>query len=119
MASLFAEHFTHRETVKAFEAAGASFRQRFELRAFVPGFAFVEQGLAYCICDPISAASYRIYRGDQGSIVFRPFEPAILYPFAILTPSYKPRSLLADEFCESLKSQILALIAGQVRNHRQ
>jgi len=119
MASLFAEHFTHRETVKAFEAAGARFRQRFELRAFVPGFAFIEQALAYCICDPISAASYRIYRGDQGSIVFRPFEPAIRYPFAILTPRYKPRSLLADEFCGSLKAEILALIAGQARHQRQ
>lgn len=110
MASLFAEHFTHRETVKVFEAAGARFRQRFELRAFVPGFAFVEQGLAFCICDPISAASYRIYRGDQGSIVFRPIRPAIAYPFAILTPRYKPRSLLAEEFCGSLRSKILAVV---------
>jgi len=110
MASLFAEHFTCRETVKAFEAAGARFRQRFELRAFVPGFAFVEQGLAYCVCDPISAASYGIYRGGRGSIVFRPFRPAIAYPFAILSPSYKPRSLLADEFCGSLKEKVLALI---------
>jgi DNA-binding transcriptional LysR family regulator len=110
MASLFSEHFTHRETVNAFEAAGARFNQRFELRAFVPGFAFVEQKLAYSICDPISAASYRIYRGNRGSIVFRPFEPAISYPFAILTPSYKPRSLLAEEFCGSLKSKILALL---------
>ena len=110
MASMFAEHFTHRETVRAFEDAGARFRQRFELRAFVPGFLFVEQALTYCICDPISAASYRIYRGDGGSIVFRPFRPVIAYPFAILSPRFKPRSLLADEFCRSLKERILGLI---------
>ena len=110
MASLFAEHFTFQQTLKAFEAAGARFRQRFELRAFVPGCAFVEQGLAYCVCDPISAASYGIYRGARASIVFRPFRPAIAYPFAILSPSYKPRSLLADEFCGSLKEKILSLI---------
>ncbi len=116
MASLFAEHFTHRETVKVFEVAGARFRQRFELRAFVPGFAFVEQTLAYCICDPISAASYRIYRGDQGSIVFRPFAPAIAYPFAILSPRYKPRSLLAEEFCGSLRSKILALVSQSAQS---
>ena len=53
---------------------------------------------------------HRIYRGDGGSIVFRPFRPAIAYPFAILSPRFKPRSLLADEFCRSLKERILGLI---------
>lgn len=115
MASMFAEHFTHRETVKAFEAAGARFRQRFELRAFVPGFLFVEQALAYSVCDPISAASYRIYRDDRGSIAFRPFRPAIAYPFAILSPRFKPRSLLAEEFGRDLKDRILALIRDTTR----
>ncbi len=115
MASLFSEHFTYRATVHAFEQANARFRQRFELRAFIPGFAFVEQALAYCICDPVSAASYRIYRGNLGSIVFRPFKPAIAYPFAILSPSYKPRSLLAEEFCSSLKERILSLIRETTR----
>ena len=111
MAALFDEHFTHAATVSAFAAAGVEFRQRFELRAFISGFDFVEQGLACCICDPISAASYRIYRGDAGPLVFRPFAPRIAYPFAILTPAFKPLPLLAQAFCRSLRERILELVS--------
>lgn len=113
MAVLFQEHFTHAATADAFRGAGARFRPRFELRAFISGFDFVEQGLAYCICDPVSAASYRIYRGTGASIVFRPFLPRVSYPFAILTPAHKPPSLLAAAFCDSLSERIRALIQSE------
>ena len=117
MAALFEEHFTHAATVSAFATAGIEFRQRFELRAFISGFDFVEQGLACCICDPISAASYRIYRGDAGPLVFRPFAPRISYQFAILTPAFKPLPLLAQEFCRSLRERILELVVDATTNN--
>lgn len=106
MAVLYPEHFTYQATVRAFEDSGFGFRKRFELRAFISGFDFVEQGLANCICDPISAISYGIYRGGSGALVFRPFKPDIVYPFAILTPSHKPSSLLADAFCKLIDRRI-------------
>ncbi|UCE30105.1 MAG: LysR family transcriptional regulator [Burkholderiales bacterium] len=106
MATLFADHFTRRQTAQAFEQAGARLRQRFELRTFISGFDFVEQGLAYCICDPISAASYRIYRGDLGTLTFRVFRPAIPYRLAILRPAHKPPSRLASEFLETTAARI-------------
>lgn len=112
LAMLFDEHFTHAATAQAFEAAGAECHQRFELRAFISGFDFVEQGLAYCLCDPISAASYRIYRGRGAPLVFRRFTPRIAYPFAVLTPAFKPLPMIAEAFCESLGDRIRSLIAG-------
>jgi len=111
MAALFDEHFTHVATAQAFAAAGTVFNRRFELRAFVPGFDFVEQGLAVCLCDPISAASYRIYRGAAGPLVFRRFEPRIAFPFGVLTPAFRPPSLLAQAFCASLRERIVELIS--------
>lgn len=118
MAALFDEHFTNAATVGAFAAAGVEFRQRFELRAFISGFDFVEQGLANCICDPISAASYRIYRGDSGPLVFRRFTPVIAYPFAVLTPAFKPLPMLAQEFCRSLHDRILELVSDVTADQR-
>ena len=110
MAALYDEHFTTIDTRAAFAQANALFNQRFVLRAFISGFDFVEQGLAYQICDPISAASYRLYRNNMGPLVFRPFEPKVPYPFAILRPAFKPSSLMTDAFCDRLAERIAQLL---------
>ncbi len=115
MAVLFDEHFTAIETRAAFAQSGATFNQRFELRAFISGFDFVEQGLAYCVCDPISAASYRLYTNNTGPLVFRPFEPRVAYTFAILRPAFKPSSLMTDAFCERLTARISTIMGDAVR----
>jgi DNA-binding transcriptional LysR family regulator len=115
MAVLFDEHFTAIETRAAFAQFGVQFNQRFELRAFISGFDFVEQGLAYCICDPISAASYRLYRGNAGPLVFKPFEPRVAYTFAILRPAYKPSSLITDAFCDQLNHRISEIMRDAVQ----
>lgn len=115
MAALFDEHFTAMATRTAFAQAGAVFNQRFELRAFISGFDFVEQGLAYCVCDPISAASYRLYRDNNRPLVFRPFEPRVAYTFAILRPAFKPSSLLADAFCNQLTERITKIMRDAVQ----
>ena len=114
MAMMFDEHFTAVETRAAFARAGVTLNQRFELRAFISGFDFVEQGLAYSICDPISAASYRLYRDIHGPLVFRPFEPRVAYTFAVLRPAYKPASLLTDAFCHQLTSRIAATLRDNI-----
>jgi DNA-binding transcriptional LysR family regulator len=115
MAVLFEEHFTAVGTRAAFAHAGASFNQRFELRAFISGFDFVEQGLAYCVCDPISAASYRLYTNNTGPLVFRPFEPRVAYTFAILRPAFKPSSLMTDAFCQQLTARISTIMGDAIR----
>lgn len=110
MAVLFEEHFTAIGTRTAFAHAGATLNQRFELRAFISGFDFVEQGLAYCVCDPISAASYRLYTNNTGPLIFRPFEPKVTYTFAILRPAFKPSSLITDAFCRQLTARISTIL---------
>jgi DNA-binding transcriptional LysR family regulator len=115
MAVLFEEHFTAVGTRSAFAHAGATLNQRFELRAFISGFDFVEQGLAYCICDPISAASYRLYTNNTGPLVFRPFVPRVAYTFAILRPAFKPSSLITDAFCQQLTARITTIMGDAIR----
>ncbi|MEQ8652264.1 MAG: LysR substrate-binding domain-containing protein [Kiloniellales bacterium] len=109
LAALFSEHVTYRTLAAHFAAAGATLNQRFELRTFQPALQLIEAGLCYCICDAITAASYRSYAGGREEIVFRPFEPETHLSMAILTPAHRPPSLLAQGFCDLLTSEVEAL----------
>ncbi len=106
MATLFAGHPTHVQTEAAFERAAADFNVRFETQYFIPLLTFVEQGLAYAIVDPLSAESYRLYRGGAQALVFRPFEPTIYLDASIVTPAHRPLSTLAQAFATILKDEI-------------
>jgi DNA-binding transcriptional LysR family regulator len=110
MASLFREHFTYQDAKRVFAEAGRRFRMRFEISVFVPGLTLVEQGVAYCLVDQISAASYRLYRGEQGVLTFRPFLPRLPYDIAILTPAHRPPSRLAAAFCERIEHEVKRFI---------
>ena len=106
MATLYEDHPTHNQTRAAFESVGANFNMRFETQYFIPLFTFVEQGLAYSIVDPLSAEGYRIYRGDDQSLVFRPFEPAIHLVASIMTPAHRTLSNLAQAFVTTLSGEV-------------
>ena len=106
MATLYAGHPTQVQTEAAFEQAGADFKVRFETQYFVPLLTFVEQGLAYAIVDPLSAESYRLYRGSEQKLVFRRFEPTVHLDASIMIPAHRPLSTLAQAFATILKDEI-------------
>ena len=62
---------------------------------------FVLSGAGVSIIDPITADRY-IARG----LVVKPFQPAIHYSFYVLFPEGRPRSRLAEQFVESIRSSI-------------
>ena len=111
MATLYAAHPTYLHTKAAFEEAGAAFNPCFETQYFIPLFTFVEQRLAYSIVDPLSAESYRIYRGENQTLVFRPFRPKVFMMVSIMTPVHRPLSTLAIAFTSTLKSEIQRITA--------
>lgn len=102
MAALSPEHFTHRAAKRIFDEAGKRFNIRFETTIFTPAFTFVEQGLAYCLVDQISAASYRLYRGPNAQLAFRRFRPRLPFDIAIMTPAHRQPSRLARALCEQI-----------------
>jgi DNA-binding transcriptional LysR family regulator len=106
MAALYADHPTFAQTKAAFEEMGAVFNPCFETQYFIPLFTFVERGLAYSIVDPLSAESYRIYRGDDQKLVFRPFRPKVYLVASIMTPAHRPLSNLARAFTAALRAEI-------------
>jgi DNA-binding transcriptional LysR family regulator len=109
LATLYTDHSTFTQTKRAFDEMGARFNMRFETQYFIPLFTFVEQGLAYSIVDPLSAESYRIYRSDNGCLVFRPFLPAVCLVSSIMTPTHRPASNLARAFTTAMKDELLRI----------
>ncbi|MGB0466725.1 MAG: LysR substrate-binding domain-containing protein [Pontibacterium sp.] len=106
LATLQAEHPNLIATREAFRARGAAFNPRFELRNFQPALKLVEEGLCYCICDPVTASSYFDYQGQDGPLLFRPFAPHVVLSISILQPAHRPASLLASAFTEILIEDI-------------
>lgn len=106
LAALYARHPITETLKQCFAEHDARFHPRFELQNYISGFEFVEHQLCCCICDPLSAASYRHYKGAQGKLVFIPFTPDIIYEHAILTPAHKPMSQLAKLFADSIRSGV-------------
>jgi len=106
LGALFQGHALHRSLQQTFETAGIDFRLSFESQMFVPHFTLVEDGALYSIVDPISAASYKTYRGPRSGIAFRPFRPSIPFEFGVVTPTYRPRSRLTEAFLAAVTGEI-------------
>lgn len=104
LATLFDEHSTWIETNRVFERAGSSLNRRFVLRTFLPALQLVRNGLCACICDRITASSFR-----DKDVVFRPFKPEITSQVSILTPTHRPESLLCAEFRKKLVDALSTL----------
>ena len=108
MITLYADHVTTHSLTSVFDAAGCQLNVRMRTRFFVPALRFVERGLGISVMDPITVASFPIY-GEPGTIVFKPFRPAIPFRVGILYPSHIPRSTTTQAFADRLRSSLIAL----------
>ncbi len=106
MAALYEEHGLWARTRDAFSQAGVPLRRRFEVQTFRPALQLVAEGLCACVCDPLTATGYGLDQAPAPRIVFRPFEPAVTYPIALLTPAYRPPSMLAARFRDFLAVEL-------------
>ncbi len=112
MGALQRDHSTHRDTLKAFEAAGAQFNVRVDAQYFLPLFHFVEAHQICAVVDVLSAVSYRHSTPENPRVVFRPLVPDVPFGYAILTPHQRPLSLLAQSFVSSWKDWVHDAIEG-------
>jgi len=106
LATLYSDHETYRNIERVFRESNSELNVRFTTQYFIPLLTFVERKLAYAIVDPIAVESYRLNKSEHGNLVFRPFEPAATYRVSILTPAYRPASLLTQSFTEKLMDEM-------------
>lgn len=114
MATLYREHRSFQTTRRVFEAAEAKLSVRFVGQFFLPLLAYVQRGLAAAIVDPLTAESWQSSTARPDEIVFRPFAPAIPFEVDLLTPAYRPESLLAGAFVERMIASLNRLGGRQV-----
>ncbi len=109
LALLQSDHRSHKQTLARFRDAGVRFNQRFELQTALAGLKFVEAGQCALVCDMITA-----YKAQENGrlgmgppmIVFRPFRPRIQNSLSILTPTHRPISIVAKDFCDFLSTEV-------------
>lgn len=106
MATLQEDHPNLLSTQAVFRKSKSQLNVRFELRNFQPALKLVEEGLCYCICDPITASSYFEYQNQNQAICFRPFTPQINLSVAILQPAHRPASQLSSAFIDILRNDL-------------
>ncbi|MEM7214105.1 MAG: LysR substrate-binding domain-containing protein [Pseudomonadota bacterium] len=109
LASLYSDHDVYDKIGQAFAEQNVDFRVNFTSRYFIPLFTYVERKLAYAIVDPIAMESYRLYKGDQGDLVFRPMMPSIKFLISVLTPVHRPAPLITQSFTKKLKQEMVRL----------
>lgn len=118
LALLHSEHRSHKQTLARFRDAGVDFNQRFELQTAVSGLKFVEAGLCALICDMLTA-----YKAQEDGrlgmgpprIVFRPFRPRIQNGLSILTPTHRPISIVAKDFCDFLSAEMATMRSAMIK----
>ena len=114
LATLYEGHEISRNTKQAFKLMDQRMNIKFITQYFIPAFTHAEKGIACAIVDPIAAESYRLFKGGEPELVFRPFTPAVNYRVSVLTSDYRPASLLTQAFTQKLLHELERLGGIQV-----
>ncbi|MEM7376430.1 MAG: LysR substrate-binding domain-containing protein [Pseudomonadota bacterium] len=109
LATLYEGHEIHTNTRHVFTDTGCRLNIKFTTQYFIPLLTYVEKRVAYAIVDPIAVESYRLSRGDDAGLVFRPFKPVVGYRVSMLTPDYRPASRLMQSFRQTLVTRLASL----------
>lgn len=106
IATLSSDHELYENLERAFSESKAKLNIKFTTRYFIPLLSYVENNLAYATVDPIAMESYHLYKGSAADLVFKPFKPSLIYRISVLTPAYRPASLLTQSFTEIIMSEM-------------
>lgn len=106
LATLYKGHEIYNNTARIFSDRGQRMNVKFTTQYFVPLLTYVEKKLAYAMVDPITVEGYRLGKGGEAEVVFIPFKPAVNYRVSVLTPDYRPASLLTRSFTKILIDEL-------------
>ena len=99
LATLYPDHPATIQTRLAFESFGAKLDSLFCAQYFIPLFTFIERGSAFSVMDRMSVQCYQWQKDKEArKVVFRPFVPEVILRTSIITPTYRPMSMLAQKF---------------------
>lgn len=77
---------------------------------FLSLFAYVEQGIACAIIDPLSAQSYQTYTNNASRVVFKPFQPVVRFRLGLIKPAHRPTSVISTHFYERIREELAGVM---------
>ncbi len=113
MTTFLPTHFIRAQVEDAFARDQIDLSIQFEMQNAASQFAFVEEGLAWAVMSPMSAYYYHRSHVGPFRIVFRPFEPSVVYEIAVLTPAHAPISNLARAFAKLLCQEVVRIAQAE------
>lgn len=96
--------FFHRLS-RAFSAHGTEINSWVEVRQFTAACMMVQEGMGASVVSALDAAQY------EGSIVIRPFEPAIHHRLTILRPATGTRTPIVLDFIDAFTESLTPFLA--------
>ena len=118
MATLYQNHPTCEQTRRAFEGEGVDLNTRFQAQYFIALFAYISEGLACSIIDRLSIKSYFLLNPDAGrKLVFRPFRPRVNLRISLITPAYRPVSIVANSFTRHCSEYLQSLLTSNPQEY--
>jgi len=114
-ATFLRDHYIARQLSEIFADCGARLNVQFEVQNAAAQYPLVSEGAAFGLLSPLNAWIFRNMQQNPDAIRFIPMVPAIPYRFAILTPSYRTLSRLAQAFVGELRGALREILDVEER----
>lgn len=100
------------EVLNTFRNHGLSFVTMVECQTFQPILQFVIARQCCAILDPLSVAHIQAVGSYGNDLVIRPLAQVLRYRYAILSPRYRPMSVIATRMRDAWRDELQHLMTG-------
>lgn len=85
-------------------------------QTMLPLLQFVARNQCAAVVDPLTVATVQSLKFMPNEVVFKPFKSSLRYEYAIVSPSFRPSSILATNVREAWLEHMVSLIDGLSAN---
>ena len=93
-----------------FQEQGYTYNKMISSQHFIALLQFIRSGQCIAVVDPLTVASERETESTKGDVVFRPILEPVEYEYAVITPSFRPMSRLAEKLKQEWVSHVMELL---------
>lgn len=110
LGTLQPDHVHRRRLEDDFRARGARLNVTVESQTFLPIMQFVMAGQCAAIVDPLTVVHLKETGMADEPIALRPLSDPVAYRYAIVSPLYRPASILADRMRLAWREEVVRLL---------
>ncbi len=112
LGSLQTNHVHTEEVRRAFASVGHTFNPMVESQTFLPILQFIVAGQCCAVLDPLTVAHVNQTVEFKATLAIRPLQVPLRYRYAIISPAYRPISIVATEARDAWANEVRRLLDG-------